>query len=60
MNEYDVNGETIWETSKKLKKQARELLEIVKQKEAEKIKKGYHWVKIADKTTVLRKKKNKK
>jgi hypothetical protein len=60
VNEYDVNGETIWEASKKLKQQARDLLAIVKEREAEKLKKGYHWVKIADKTSVLRKTKKKK
>lgn len=47
--------ESIFETEKRLKRKASVVLKEAKKVEAEKLKNGFHWVIIDDKTTVLRK-----
>lgn len=53
--QIDPLNETIFETEKRLKRKANILLKEAKEKEAIKIKNGFRWVTIDDKTKVLRK-----
>jgi len=55
IQQYDPIIETIFETEKRLKRKANILLKEAKEKEAIKIKNGYRWVSIDNKTKVLRK-----
>ncbi len=55
IQQYDPIIETIFETEKRLKRKANVLLKEAKEKEAIKIKNGYRWVSIDNKTKVLRK-----
>jgi hypothetical protein len=45
--------ETIFERDDRLKRQAKESLKAVKLKEAEKLKKGYKWITLDEKTKKL-------
>ena len=47
--------ETIFETENRLKRKATVILKEAKKVEAEKLKNGFHWVIIDNKTSVLRK-----
>jgi len=47
--------ETIFETEKRLKRKATTVLKEAKEAEAVKLKSGFHWVALDNKTTVLRK-----
>lgn len=46
--------ESIFETEKRLKRKANVVLEEAKETEAVKLKNGWHWVTLDNKTTVLR------
>jgi hypothetical protein len=54
-DKIDPLNETIFETEKRIKRKANVLLKEAKEKEVIKIKNGYRWVSIDNKTKALRK-----